>query len=1022
MMMKKLKAVALLITLTFFQINASAVVLEDFENYSLGASVTLFNVWGNEVEGTAEVVADPANASNKVLHVKISGWGNFVPAILPTELQGKGLIEKKRYVTFRIRRATNDANDYKKVQIYQDNALLYEDESYPHQGNKDTWSVRTYTLPTSASGLDYGTNGGKTLALGFNSDDSEYYIDDISVKYDDYEDYEVIDGTVTKDYSGQNTDKSYKIVDTPMRMQPGSHLILNTARYTYITSPIIGEGRIDINSGGERTYLGGSDKMSPNWSGFKGDIHVYPKTDLSASNGFYGLVWMHNGKTFSLDNVMNDLEGGKVNTTLLTSSLTLHEGATLAAESGTRGIRIGHLETEAGSQIYGYMKEKSANNTFYIIGSSNDDATLAGRISPIKNNMTMEVGILKEGLGTYRVTGNDNIITGGIRVMRGRVLLNNDAATAKANKLSGATGTPASSETAGLNIMKDGIAGGTGHIATTTNVYGILQPGDDGIGTLDIADYANGQELTLIVRPTARIDCEINGSNDYDKVNVDGAVSYYNIDQDFSTSEQMPRLRIQLTKDADLQEGDEFVLLTAKSKTSYENVPWQFNIIYPKAYSWKVEQQETANGFRVVARVTSVIYSGQGDAEDVDDGPGSSSDDGIFNVDEEKVSDVSLRQYADKMNTNVGTCVPLYDGRINVDKESEARTATVAKEFNMVVCENEMKFDSTEPSRNSFNYYHGDRLVSFAQRHNMYVRGHTLVWHSQNPSWLTSDGTKNTNNFSREELLSIMKNHILNVVGHWKGKVKEWDVANEVLSDNQQSIYSNPKAYDLRPSVWSTGVGEEFLDSAFVWAHQADPEAILILNDYGVEGKGWGKSEALFNLAMRLKNSGIPIDGIGLQGHMDAGLNYVGSIEENIKRCKEAGLLCRITELDLGIDDKSAENLQKQAKSYYSLARIAMRNSNCASLMIWGLSDDLTWRTGRNPLLFDSNLNKKPAYWGVHAALRQFAGEEITGIEDVTVDDDMSNDGKCYNLNGQRVHVLAPGQIYIVNGRKMIAR
>ena len=207
----------------------------------------------------------------------------------------------------------------------------------------------------------------------------------------------------------------------------------------------------------------------------------------------------------------------------------------------------------------------------------------------------------------------------------------------------------------------------------------------------------------------------------------------------------------------------------------------------------------------------------------------------------------------------------------------------------MVVCENEMKFDAVEPNQGSFSFNDGDRLVNFANRHNMRVRGHTLAWHSQVPTWLTSDGTKNTNNFSRKQLLDILHNHIKNVVTHWKGKVAEWDVANEVLSDNQQTIYSNPNGYDLRPSVWATGIGEDFLDSAFVWAHKYDPDAVLILNDYGVENKGWGKSEALYNLAMRLRNSGIPIHGVGLQAHMDAGNVSAKAIDANITRFKDAG-------------------------------------------------------------------------------------------------------------------------------------
>ena len=384
---------------------------------------------------------------------------------------------------------------------------------------------------------------------------------------------------------------------------------------------------------------------------------------------------------------------------------------------------------------------------------------------------------------------------------------------------------------------------------------------------------------------------------------------------------------------------------------------------------------------------------------------------------EEKEYYTTLREYADKNGTYIGTCVPVW--KINVDNDKESRSSIIAKEYNMVVCENEMKFDAVEPSKGSFNFGDGDRLVNFAKRHNMRVRGHTLAWHSQVPSWLTSDGTKNTNNFSRKQLLDILHNHIKNVVTHWKGKVAEWDVANEVLSDNQQTIYSNPNGYDLRPSVWATGIGEDFLDSAFVWAHKYDPDAVLILNDYGVENKGWGKSEALYNLAMRLRNSGIPIHGVGLQAHMDAGNVSAKAIDANIARFKEAGFECHITEFDLGIDDASEANLQKQALDFYSLMHVAMKHENCKSLMIWGLSDDLTWRTGRRPLLFDSNLSRKPAYWAVHAALREATSAEETGNNELKLTNYQNKDA-MFNILGQRVKTLEKGKIYIIDGKKYI--
>lgn len=948
---------------------ANAVVLEDFESYNVGDKVTLWNVWGNTPSGTGVIIKDPTNANNKVLHVKVTGWGNFAGVKLPEELWGKNLIETKTSVTFRIYRTSGDS-DYKKVQIYQDAALLYEDDGYPQQGGTGSWQWRSYNLPKAGTSLSYGANGGKVLGVGFNHDNTDYYIDDIAVK-GVYDDYETIEGKVSKDFTGQNTSSSYKIISTGYRMMPGSELTLHTARYTYITSPVAGDGRINIYAGGERTYIGGSDKKTPDWSAFKGEVHIYPYKNLSSSNGFYGLVWMHNGKTFSTSTAMTDISETNPVSNFMKSRVVLHDGAVLASESGTRGIRIGCLETEKGSQIYGFMKTTSGNHAYYVVGYTGENSTLAGAISPYGGVTANKVGLFKEGVGTYRITGNTNNITGGVTVLRGRVLINNDAAEAKTKKLLGGVG-----NIDGLMVRKDGIAGGTGNIGATSNIYGILQPGDDGIGTLTFANYASATKPTLILRPTGRIDCEIKSTAEYDKVVVEGPVTYYNTDQEFTISEQMPRLRMSLTEGAELNEGDSFTLFRAASKTLYQNVPWEFNIVYPKAYTWKVEQIEDAEGFKVVATVTSVIYTGQGDVEDKDEGPESSIDDGIFDVNEEKKdTKTTLRSFVDGKNMYVGTCVPVWS--IPIDNTSTQPTL-IRNEFNMVVCENEMKFDATEPSQNQFSYGSGDKLVNFAAKYNMRVRGHALAWHSQVPTWLTADGKKNTMNRSRKELLEILHNHIKNVVTHWKGKIQEWDVANEVLDDNQTKINTNPNAYELRPSVWATGIGEDFLDSAFVWAHKYDPDAKLILNDYGVEGKGWGKSEALYNLAMRLKKSGIPIDGVGLQSHMDAGLAYANSIAQNIERYQKAGLECHITELDLGINDTSDANLQSQADTYYKIARIAMKYDNCKSLMIWGLSDDLTWRPGKAPLLFDSKLEKKPAYWGVHAALRQAAGQEIS--------------------------------------------
>ena len=116
------------------------------------------------------------------------------------------------------------------------------------------------------------------------------------------------------------------------------------------------------------------------------------------------------------------------------------------------------------------------------------------------------------------------------------------------------------------------------------------------------------------------------------------------------------------------------------------------------------------------------------------------------------------------------------------------------------------------------------------------------MWHQQQPQWVSSDGKKNDKNWTRNEALDILKSHITNVLTHFKGNVAEWDVVNECLSDDQTTVRSNPEGYDLRENVWMRAIGEDYIDSAFVYAHRADPNALLYLNDYDVELQGKAKS------------------------------------------------------------------------------------------------------------------------------------------------------------------------------------
>jgi len=387
----------------------------------------------------------------------------------------------------------------------------------------------------------------------------------------------------------------------------------------------------------------------------------------------------------------------------------------------------------------------------------------------------------------------------------------------------------------------------------------------------------------------------------------------------------------------------------------------------------------------------------------------------------------TLRYYAEKCGKKIGAAVPVW--RVDVNNDNLDMTQTIYSNFNMLVAENEMKIDALQPNRGEFNFYGGDCLVNLAERHNMTVRGHTLVWHSQVPSWISSDGKKNDKGYSRAELLDIMKNHITTVVTHYKGKVAEWDVVNECLDDNQTTIRTNPAGYDLRPSVWYTGIGEDFIDSAFVYAHRADPDAKLYINEYGVEFQGKAKTQAYYNLVRRLKNSGIPIDGVGLQCHFTVGEIDSTKFDTNIKRYASLNLNCIITELDISIPNLGTPDAyDRQAAEYRAIANVMMNHDHCSGLLVWGITDNLSWRGG-DPLLFNSQLGAKPAFFALRDVFEKHS--QISGIQSDSVNPEtqpMYVD--VYNLFGhlvakkmhQSIVKQLPAGIYIVAGKAVMIR
>ena len=814
----------------------------------------------------------------------------------------------------------------------------------------------------------------------------------------------------TIDTSGDNTDKTYITYDKAISVAANKTVDVKIARYCYLNSTVSGKGTINLYAGGERCWLGTKSAWA-NWTNFKGTAHIYPYKENSSKAGAFLIVLNHGGKVFSPEKVEDCVKGGKLNNALQGCKVTLHSGAGICNEANNQnagGFRFGELQTEAGSTIQGYMKTGRAS--YYLVGCLNTDAVLAGTIAPSGNDEGTLLGLIKEGTGTYRITGNQNFVTGALRVMEGRVLVNNDRAEAEKKKLRGGLGAKSNENEAIAYVFEKGVLGGTGSIGGAVDNYGTIEPGDDAPGTLTLQNFVTPSKRTnLVVHPKSVLRFKVGSTQDYDHLTVSGQVKFSTMMEDFSASDSKPviQISVNLADDALMKAGDEFVLLTAKGKEG----DWQFELQQAAKYTWAIEERTAADGsYNVVLRLVSLEDSEGPDNPDDPDTPqeptmGAFYDDGI----DDKADTHTLRYYAEKNNKHLGVAVSSWKG--NMDEGGV--------QFNMLVAENEMKMENLQPQRGQFSYGAADGLVSFAQKNKMTVRGHCLVWHTQQPTWLSSDGKKNDKGWSRQQALEIMKNHITNVLQHFKGKVVEWDVVNECLDDDQSIIRSNPDGYKLRPTVWQQAIGDDYIDSAFVYARRADPNILLYLNDYDVEMQGNAKAVAFYNIVKHLQERNIPLDGVGLQCHFSIGDVDSVKLERTIRRFGEDGLKCIITELDMGIPSTSAKDLEEQARNYRVITDIVLNNDNCPSLLIWGIKDNDSWREGSNPLLYTASLGRKPAWYAVRSALRhRVLTTDINNSPANRVDS-----RTIYDLSGCRVEdgQLRPG-LYISDGRKFVVR
>jgi len=334
------------------------------------------------------------------------------------------------------------------------------------------------------------------------------------------------------------------------------------------------------------------------------------------------------------------------------------------------------------------------------------------------------------------------------------------------------------------------------------------------------------------------------------------------------------------------------------------------------------------------------------------------------------------------------------------------------REFNCLTAENSTKMEFLQPTEGSFDFKATDAFVDFAEKNNMTVVGHVLVWHAMAPDWLFVDDEGL--DVTREVLIERMRTHIHTVVSRYKGRIDYWDVVNEAVDTKMVDDPDAPLKEDgtrpkkhiafMRKSKWLRIIGEDFIELAFRFAHEADPDAKLIYNDYSMNDKA--KVEFVAGMVRELKAKKVPIDGVGMQGHWHLEYPTPEELNDSIRTLAETGVKIHISELDLKVlprahgyagadvekrlemkkeldpyvDRIPAEVLQQQADKYREIFEVLLANRKYIErVSFWGVSDKYSWLNdhpvrGRTayPLLFDRNFNPKPAY----TALQELKNEK----------------------------------------------
>ncbi len=299
-------------------------------------------------------------------------------------------------------------------------------------------------------------------------------------------------------------------------------------------------------------------------------------------------------------------------------------------------------------------------------------------------------------------------------------------------------------------------------------------------------------------------------------------------------------------------------------------------------------------------------------------------------------------------------------------------TDILTSEFDFVLADNTPNWYFTDgglqPKKGEFNWEGMDEVMAFAESHGMPVEAHHYLWGEQKwlPDWL-KDGE-----YSKDELYELMRTHIMTVGGRYSGRIAQWTVVNEAFT-RQRGLFN------LR-DWWADNTGGlEYIDKAFAWAREADPHSQLLLNDFNNESLN-ETSNAMYDYVKGALKRGVPIDGIGMQMHLDGSHPPTkDEVVANMRRFGELGLDVYVTEFDVNMEDVKADGHDKdriQENIYYEMMRACIESEYCKQFAYLGITDAETWYNhiglkDPRPLMFDRNYQPKPAYWGARTALKQ---------------------------------------------------